>query len=111
MATKRFTFKAHKPTGRYRSFDHTFHDIKLGGKKVGGIEFSKGKNRYQIRLMVKDETEHCGWKNIFLKYDPTEGVAAEVMFTDSVQAMRCKDFLHAHFNSILQKYPLHAIED
>jgi hypothetical protein len=63
-----FTFKDHNPTGRFKSFDHVYVDIKLKSKICGTIyETDDG---YIVRLMVKkdpDPNDPAGFKWIQLK--------------------------------------------
>ena len=54
----KFTFKKHRATGRYRSFELDYTDIKLNKKVVGSISESrdrKWKERYGIGFMLKKE--------------------------------------------------------
>ena len=56
-----FTFKTRKPTGKWRSFFETHHDVKLDGKDVGSID---DKQPHTIRLMVHKADISCegsGW--------------------------------------------------
>ena len=69
----KFTFKKYIPTGRYRSFERDYHEIKLKNQVVGNIKESRKDYKFSIRLMVdkKDITEdgnpNCIWKNIIFK--------------------------------------------
>jgi len=69
---KQFTFKTTKPTGRYRAFEHEYHDIKFKGLKCGSIDNSKP---HKIRLMIikdniaEDGNPNCIWKWTTLKHD------------------------------------------
>lgn len=66
----KFTFKAEKPTGKYKSFYSNYNYIKLNGSNVGSIDDEKP---YKIRLMVykkdiaEDKNLNCTWKWIVLK--------------------------------------------
>lgn len=68
--SKKFTFKADPPTGRYRSFHKTFHEIKFEKKVVGQII---EESPYSLRLMVEkndineDGNTNCSWKWITFK--------------------------------------------
>lgn len=88
---KKFTFKTEKPTGRYKSFQPTFHYIKLDGKWVGNITDD---SPHQVRLQVikKDINENgnpnCSWKWVALKKQ----------FKSLDEA---KEYLNKNFNQIL----------
>lgn len=49
-----FTFKKHKATGRYASFEKEYSDIKLKKKVVGTIHEIEGGKR-KVRFMVKKQ--------------------------------------------------------
>ena len=97
----KLTFKIQQPTGRYRSFDHAYVDIKGDGKMVG--QLIQSKNGYAVLLCVNVPQIGCGWKNITLK----------VRFDGQEQAAiaEAKDWLKAHWASISTRYPLHQLED
>jgi hypothetical protein len=81
----KFTFKKHRPTGRYASFETEHHDIKLKRKTCGYIKershFAKIKEGeedlpYHVALMVYKTDEdkasaknntNVDWKWIYLK--------------------------------------------
>ncbi len=62
-----FTFKDNNPTGRFRSFDHMYADIKLKSKICGAIHETD--DGYIVRFMVKDSdpNNRSGFKWIHLK--------------------------------------------
>jgi hypothetical protein len=62
-----FTFKRNNPTGRYKSFNNIFTDVKIKGKQCGVINEGDGFNNWSVRLIVKDEKQHCGWRWAKLK--------------------------------------------
>lgn len=100
MKQKKFTFKIHKPTGRYRSFYSIRVDIKLDGKRVGSFN----DNDFRIRLQVikedimEDGNPNCVWKNILLKFK-----------ANSIK--ETKVFLNENIEYILKKYKLYKLED
>lgn len=59
------TFKIHRPTGKYRSFELPHVDIKLNKKKCGSItpdgRFTTSANGYCVMLAVKDATSRFKW--------------------------------------------------
>lgn len=61
-----FTFKLHRPTGRYRAFENSHADIKQGGKVCGSISEQRD-GQWKIGITVKSEKHHCGWKWVFMK--------------------------------------------
>ena len=77
---KKFTFKTDKPTGKYRYFQNSFHNIKLNKILVGSIDDSFP---YRIRLKVlkpsinEDNNPNCSWKWISLKADFDSLIAAK----------------------------------
>lgn len=67
---KKFTFKTNKPTGKYRSFDVTYIDIKLNKLIVGGIyepSYLSKETKVRIRFVIEDKTLKCGFKWVTLK--------------------------------------------
>jgi hypothetical protein len=101
---KKFTFKYHRPTGRYRSFKTEYHDIKFKGKICGSISESNNwtlanrDERISIKFMVKSNEEKCGWKWITL--------AAK--FSNTWNA---KEFLNRNVEVFFKKYDLFFITD
>lgn len=97
----KFTFKTTAPTGPYRSFDASIHDIKLGKKIVGTISDNEP---YKISLMVlkKDLTEdknlNCFWRWVHFRKE-----------FNSLQ--EAKDFLNSRIKDILAKYDLYQQGD
>jgi hypothetical protein len=69
---KKFTTKTTQPTGRYRSFDSAYHEIKLNGICVGTIS-DKVPHRITLYVTkgeedkVNDKDPNCEWKKITLK--------------------------------------------
>lgn len=65
-----FTFKIHRPTGRYKSFYEPYIEIKLNKIIVGSLDYAKP---HKIRLMVikddinEDGNPNCTFKSIWLK--------------------------------------------
>ena len=72
---KNFTFKCIKPTGRYRSFDNDYHDIKLSGKKVGCISAPEHRSLpWSIRFAVNkgptvNDPAPFRWVTLQVKFD------------------------------------------
>jgi len=69
MKENKFTFKEHKPQGRYRSFYHSYWDIKLKRKVVGHI-YKKKDGGFSISFSVKQEKtekDPCPFRNITIK--------------------------------------------
>lgn len=95
-----FTFKTRKPTGKWRSFFETHHDVKLDGKDVGSID---DKQPHTIRLMVhkadinEDENPNCSWKWIKLK-------------KQSSSLDEAKQYLNDFIHQILEKYNIRKSE-
>jgi len=91
-----FTFKTTKPTGRYKSFESSTHDIKIKGKWVGSID---DEFPYKLRFMVHkeeselNENEPCTWKWIVL-----------TKRNESIQG--AKDWLNKNFEAITTKFKL-----
>lgn len=92
----KFTFKTTKPTGRYRSFGHPYHEIKIKRIVVGAIDHKT----WKIRLIVKkedileDKNPNCPWKWIVLK-------------KESASLQEAKDFLNKYAEEIMQKWNLY----
>ena len=99
----KFTFKTHKPTGKYRSFQKEEHDIKLDKKVVGSI-FETDDRKFVLRFMIEkknineDGNRNCSWRWIQLTH------RAETL-------QDAKTFLNEHIEQILTKYNLHKLED
>jgi len=87
----KFTFKTDKPTGKWRSFEPTFHYIKLKGKEVGTID---DKSPHKIRVAVikddinEDGNPNCEWKWCTLKgrFDSVE--AAKIYLTENADKIQ-----------------------
>jgi hypothetical protein len=94
----KFTFKTTKPTGRYASFDHPYHQIKLKKISCGSIDPDIP---FTIRLQVMksepDENPNCPWKWI-------------VFQKKSETLQEAKDFLNAHIKEIQSKYKIYLSE-
>jgi hypothetical protein len=101
---KKFTFKYHRPTGRYRSFETEYHDIKFKGKKCGSISESNNwtlanrDERISIKFMVKNDEEKSGWKWITLT----------AKFSNTLNA---KEFVNRNIETIFKKLDLFFITD
>jgi hypothetical protein len=100
MATKKFTFKANKATGKFASFYNYDHDILYKKINVGSIHYEAP---FTIRLKVEkaniteDGNPNCSWKWITLKGEH-----------ESLQA--AKDWLNANADRLFATYPI-SIED
>jgi len=94
-----FTFKTNKPTGKWRSFHSTTHDIKIKRKLVGSIDDA---HPHKIRLTVikkdilEDGNKNCDWKWIVLK-------------KKSESLEEAKLFLQENYEAILKRYNLKGI--
>lgn len=90
----KLTFKKHISTGRFRSFEEESCEIKRNRRLVGLIaevsHFSKApeNERFYIQLMVIDEKEYCGWKNIILKRKFSNMADARQFVTDNAEAIQ-----------------------
>lgn len=62
-----FTFKREVPTGLHRSFSNIFTEVKIKGKQCGIIREGKALNDWSVSLVVKDESQKCGWRWANLK--------------------------------------------
>jgi hypothetical protein len=83
---KKFTFKVHRPTGRYRSFSNSYTDIKFKGNVCGSIAKKDIKDTYVYKVkfqIIKDDINsdgnpNCIWRWITLaKEFSTEDQARE----------------------------------
>lgn len=96
-----FTFKEHKPTGKWRSFDSSYWEIKLNKKVVGHIYEQDFGATYSITFSIKHENTdnpNCHFKNIKLK--------ATFKTIDET-----KEFLKRKTKAITEKYDLYALDD
>jgi hypothetical protein len=88
----KFTFKKEKATGKWKSFDHDWHWIKLKKKEVGTISDSPP---FHIRLMVikkdinEDGNPNCVWRWITLA-------------KESNSIGEAKDYLNNHIETIME---------
>lgn len=86
----KFTFKTNKPTGPYRSFYSSYHQIKLRGKSVGSID---DKPPYKIRFQVykkdinEDGNPNCLWKWVRLKHESASLVEAKEFVKNNSEAI------------------------
>ena len=87
---KKFTFKTHHPTGRYRSFDHDYHDIKYNKVVVGSIA-NELPHKISLQVMkddiMEDGSPNCKWKWIKLKKEFTSVEEAKKFLNDNVDAV------------------------
>lgn len=103
MKIKKFTFKEHRPTGKFRSFEQTYCDIKLNTKKVGSIvETSHFENRpfeerVVVKFAIKDEISRFKWITLKKKFpyikEAKEWLSQEIIY-----------------KSIQEKYDLYQFE-
>jgi hypothetical protein len=88
---EQFTFKTNNPTGRYRSFEKPYYDIKLNGNVVGSIS---PETPFKVRFMVmkndviKDDNPNCPWKWITLKAEHDSLEAAKTWVNEKIGAIR-----------------------
>lgn len=100
----KFTYKRHTSTGRYKSFDHERHDIKLKKKVVGHIkEASHFSNLDGFGIMLatkKSPTteEPANFKWVFLK-------------RRFKTAQEAKVFLDENFQELTAQHDLYSFED
>jgi len=96
----KITFKEHKPTGRYRSFYHSYWDIKLK-KKVCGHIHRNDNGEFTIMLSVKKEKtqeDPCSFRNAKLK--------AKFKTIEET-----KEFLINNTEAIMKQFDLYFHED
>lgn len=91
----KFTFKTTKPTGRYRSFENSWHDIKLDKKVVGCIV----DKTWKIRLTVWKDSE-------FNNDSPNVDWVWITLKKESASLDEAKAFLNDNIDIILKKYNL-----
>ena len=90
----KFTFKTHKPTGKWKAFSTPTHYIKLGNVLVGRID---DEHPHKIRLMViKDDimengNPNCAWKWVCLT-------------KNSNSISEAKEFINKYYDEITSKY-------
>lgn len=102
--TRQFTFKDNNPTGRYRSFERMFSDIKLKKKKCGTINEHEGFDNWSISFQIKKSPETitkqqpAPFKWVTLKYKPKNLKDA-------------KEFLKTNTERILKTLDLYFDED
>jgi hypothetical protein len=86
----KITFKTNKPTGKWRSFGTTTHDIKYGGNVIGTIDDDKP---HKIRLMVKkvdineDGNPNCDWTWKVIKKEFEDVTSAKKYITDNAESI------------------------
>lgn len=96
----KFTFKEHKPTGRYKSFYNSYWDIKLKKKACGHIHRNDD-GEFTITLSIKKEKtkeDPCSFRNAKLK----------AKFSTIEET---KNFLEQNTNKIIELYDLYFHED
>jgi hypothetical protein len=98
---KRFTFKTTKPTGKYRAFDIAYHEIKLGGEKVGSIT-PEAPHRVRFHIekadIMEDGNPNCPWRWMMLK----------AKFNTLAEA---KNFVNDNFKEINSRFKLYREKD
>jgi hypothetical protein len=93
----KFTFKKLAYTGRFKSFESEYHDIKMGGKVCGCISESRHADyneRFSIGFCVKDGE---GFRWAFLKKKFAEVADA-------------KQFVKDNATLIAERYDLHLMD-
>lgn len=96
----KFTFKCHKPTGRFRSFSNPYWDIQLKRKRCGTI-LKNGFDDFSISFSIKKEKtteDPAPFKNITLK--------ARFKTIEETKA-----YLVEHTDAIIEKFDLFIRED
>jgi len=94
------TFKIHRPTGQYRSFDHSHMDVKVKKKECGTVYYNSKEGKYRLQLaVVKESTEEepAPFRNITLKIQFDSLDDAKVWITE-------------HFSTITSKYNLYFFD-
>jgi hypothetical protein len=97
---KQFTFKDHHPTGRYRSFDHMYTEIKFEKMQCGTIHELEGFNNWSISFMIKRPAAEitpaspCSFKHVTLKHKPQTLAEAKSWLKESTEAIRNRWDLH-----------------
>lgn len=104
------TFKTNRPTGRYRSFEHSYIDIKVDKKEVGHISWQSylgtregKKDGMRVSIRVKSD-DACGWKNITLA-QTFEG------WSDKEQEEAAKQWVRDNWNKIVEKYSISPLTE
>lgn len=95
-AATKFTFKTEAPSGRFRSFESNYHQIKLNGHIVGqiadGLPFKVSLNVMKTET-ITDKNPNCPWKRISFKRE----------FTSLQEA---KDWLNTNFETLNKTYTI-----
>jgi len=98
---KKFTFKKTINTGRYRSFELDYTNIKLGGKIVGTIGETRDSHGYKIRFMIKkEETKE--------KPSPFKSIFFKKLFSTEEEA---REYIKTFNDQIQEKFDLYQLED
>jgi len=91
MAANQFTFKDQHPTGRYRSFEHMYSEIKFKKKQCGTINELGGFNNWSISFMIKKEptiAQPAPFKHVTLKYKPNSLAEAKEWLKERTQLIQ-----------------------
>jgi len=81
----KISFKMQNATGRYRSFQLNYCDIKVNKHEVGTIAEQRGSRELVIRLQVKDATVYCGWKWVSLRHRAEDFVSAKAYVKENLE--------------------------
>lgn len=92
---KKFAFKTVNPSGKYKSFNKSYHQIYLNKVLVGSIDYESFKIRFMVYKVDihEDKNPNCKWKWITLKHKP-----------DSLES--AKEFIRLHNKNIQEKFNL-----
>ena len=97
----KFTFKKYIPTGRYKSFELKYTDIKLKKKVIGHISELRDSHKYRVSFAIKKEKT---------KKDPApfKWVSFKKQFDTEKEA---RDFVNDDPQAIQDKLDLYSFED
>lgn len=91
LKISKFTFKMNQPTGKWRSFDQWYCDIKLLGKQCGTIHEEGLRISFFVKIEPTKE-KPAPFKTITLKYTPTTlEEAKEYLNTNKDRIMKSFD--------------------
>jgi hypothetical protein len=92
---KKPTSKIHRPTGKWRSFQKPYADLKYDGIVIGSVFYDKAKDKFRCRIKIVSEADEHGWKNAVLAYGGADEIVEAIQwFKDNYANISAKSNIY-----------------